>query len=74
MTAPEMQAFMEESRTPEEWNTRAVSLKDDDGRYPDGWYELIIASGLVDRVRARWGDTSPQMKIIPLRKGDDDTP
>jgi hypothetical protein len=72
MTTAEMIALMESSGSPTEWaaNARAVRRSVDpenEQAYPPDWYPTIIASGLVDRIHARWGDTGPTLAVTVLR-------
>lgn len=46
-------------RTGDEWTAATKAIKAvRDGRYPDDWYDLVIRSGLMDEVAARWGGDS----------------
>ena len=65
MTRQEIIDLMSSSQTESEWNDNCDKVKDaHDGLYPPYWYEEIVAGGLVDEVRARWGDIGPLIKVV----------
>lgn len=43
-------AHMSESTSVEDWNTRAMRVKTINGGYPDFWYEVVILSGIANKV------------------------
>lgn len=45
---------MESAASEADWNAKCDQVKAANGGYPSFWYELIIASGLVNSVRGRW--------------------
>ncbi len=74
MTDSEFVALLEASRSPDEWDANARAVKAaHGGAYPESWYDLIVASGLADRVRARWGDTGPQITVTRGALGRSDS-
>lgn len=54
MTRQQVKDFMEESKSPQEWNDNCDHIKTVFGGYPDFWYSAIIMSGLYDATRLRW--------------------
>ncbi len=69
MTDTEVVALMNSSGTPADWEFNARFVKQaHGGEYPASWYDLIVASGLADWVRDRWGDTGPLITVT--RDGD----
>lgn len=49
-----VKALMESSTSEREWNDNCAKVKEANGGYPDFWYALIVLSGLVGKVQAKW--------------------
>lgn len=47
-------ALMKSSKSMEEWNANCDKVIQANNGYPDFWFEIIVMSGLVERVRATW--------------------
>ena len=60
MTKEEIIELMRNSNSEDEWNKNCDAVKrENNGGYPDWWYSEIIASGLVNVTRERWGAIGP---------------
>lgn len=55
MNEEEVVDLMDSSRSESEWNDNAAKVKQACGGFPVFWYRAIVASGLINRVAARWG-------------------
>ncbi len=55
LTTPEgVKAQMESSTTREEWDSNCDAVKAANKGYPQFWYALIVASGLLSRISSKW--------------------
>lgn len=61
--------MLENVQTEEAWTAACRQIKGRrEGQYPEypiDWYEKVIASGLLGRVAARWGDDG-EIRIVPI--------
>lgn len=58
MTRDEVVVLMAGSKTVDEWNANCDTVKrDNDGVYPDYWFEEILHSGLAHRVLETCGES-----------------
>lgn len=58
--------MLENIQTEEAWTAACRQIKGQvGGQYPVDWYEKVIASGLLSRVAARWGDDG-EIRIVPI--------
>ena len=59
--------MLEACQTGDEWDdTCTVIKRAHGGNYPSDWWAKVKLSGLMDRVLARFGETS-DLKITPFR-------
>jgi len=52
---------LEDCQSASDWRAACDAIKDASQSkvaYPDDWFEKVMASGLADRVTARWGASS----------------
>lgn len=47
---------LELCRTAAQWDKTVDNIIKDNGGYPNWWYTDVIASGLLKRTAAKWGD------------------
>jgi hypothetical protein len=67
MTREEVLARLRACDTADEWNEECLKIKAAHGdRYPAYWYADVLASGLHDELRKRWGDHGPAIKYAAL--------
>lgn len=65
ITADELQ-MLEAAQNGDEWNLACDRIKlTRGGAYPSDWWPTVKLSGLMDRVLARFGETS-DIKISPV--------
>lgn len=58
--------MIENVRTPEQWDAACDTVKANrGGRYPDDWWPRVKLTGLMDKVMARYGETS-ELKVTRL--------
>lgn len=56
--------MLEKCQSEDDWNDACTEVKRPrNGQYPSDWYPKVLASGLMQRVAARFGG-SDQIKII----------
>lgn len=65
MNEQEVITLMESSSTLAEWESNCDEVQEACDGYPPFWYKSIIASGLADRVAAKWGGDA-KIHIISL--------
>lgn len=70
MTEQEVIDLMSSATSDEDWNQKTLQVKRAfNNGYPAFWYPAIIASGLGDKIAAKWGgSTGLQIKIFNLDK------
>lgn len=62
ITEQELQ-MLEDCQSKQEWSEACIAVKDArDGQYPDDWWDKVKESGMMDRIMARWDETS-ELKI-----------
>lgn len=65
MTKEAVVELMESSQNESEWNSNCDFIKRNFHGYPRYWFEVIILSGLADRVAQKWGgDTNFHIMTI----------
>lgn len=61
---------LEASQSETEWNHVCDGIKKArNGNYPPDWWPRVKLSGLMDKVMAKWGDSS-DLKVVPIDKDD----
>ena len=59
----DVREYMSRALDRDDWNRRCANVKaDNNGAYPDFWYEAIVTSGLIAETKAGW----------PLQLSDDE--
>lgn len=62
---------IEKIQTSEEWKALCLAVKGRrNGQYPPDWYPKVLASGLADRVLARFGEDAQIRIVIPAKMGE----
>jgi hypothetical protein len=57
-------ARLEASTNEEDWNAACDAVKRArKGIYPDDWFAKVIATGLLDRIAAKWGGGGSRMQL-----------
>jgi len=55
---------LEACKTAKAWAAACDAIKDArDGKYPEDWWTKVKLSGMMDRVMARWGESS-ELKLV----------
>lgn len=63
-------AMLEAVTTDDEWNQACDAIKRArGGAYPPDWWAKVKLSGLMDRVMARFGETS-DLRVVPMKVVD----
>ena len=52
-------SILEACQSAQDWADACDAVKEArDGQYPDDWWDKVKLSGMMDRILARWGESS----------------
>lgn len=54
MNEDEVVALMKSATSESDWNAKADKVKAACGGYPQFWFDAIVLSGLLNKVKATW--------------------